>query len=382
MTALFVVFILIAFGIYKGIGREQSEIITVGIVSDESDFVMGALIDMVKDIPSLSSFCRMEQMSNEEAMEGIASGDIGIAIVVPGDFYETASAMQEAHIEIYAPAKETVAGNKLLAIIEGVEQLMVNTEGSLYAMYDGMAMYSFPVGTAEMEYTLFMDEISRFMGRDEIFEDVWVSPFGNYTYVQFYVVSILITVISISSVSYFKMYSSENRQIERMIGANTYGKVLLSISKIVAITLPTGIFVTAISFLARAVAGRMGMTVEYTHNTFVAIWLVVLSISILINMIVAVAGADVHTRTLYWLIIGIMLAVTGVIVPAVYLPEVFSKISHLIPVYEWQEILLRGIWDYGKRVSLTRNIKPIAITDVIFLVIGVFAYCRRLNGHD
>jgi len=383
IVALFAVSALLIFAGYNSSRNTDDKLITVAIVYNKDDFVIDSVLKMAMKEDSIKSFCNFEKMNYEEAMSKFSDKKADIVMIVPDDFYELAASLQETSITIIVPSDPTPTQKKLIAIIDGIESMMITTEGALYAMYDGMGVYSFPVTTSQMEAQIFEDVINQFLNRAELFEYKTVSLYGDFTFVQFFIVSAVMLIILVCSVTYFDMYGEGVVQLERIAANSILKKIEISIIKIVSMMLPIGILLSIMVFaFGKLFGGGRQAIFNASAGAYLSVWIFAFSASVFIHLIISIFGNTTHTKTLYILLVIVLLVISGVIVPSAYLPRFIFKVSDYIPVGMWQKILMNGLWNSARRNMAVRYMKMPLITDVILGIVSIYIYIRRLNLHD
>ena len=78
----------------------------------------------------------------------------------------------------------------------------------------------------------------------------------------------------------------------------------------------------------------------------ICLWLGALSLALWVNLVGTVLSSDnAHFRAVYILSSLIMMTASGVMVPAVYLPDMLRKISGVIPTGALHGMLMSGFWE-------------------------------------
>lgn len=382
IVALFVVVFLVALGILTGAekyGEQRNALMKVSVVSGDSQIGTDYLISMVSGIQGVSSICEIEASDLGSAMDGLEKGIVDVVIKIPTDFYANAMNMEETSIEIITWGEPTKLQKMLLAQLGGAQDLMSVTEGAIYSCYDGMKVAKVPYTKGQMENDIFMSAISNFMIRDRIFSINDVSAYGNYDFVQFISVSVLISLMLLSGVLLFGLYGAGERQLERIIFAGRFGLVQDSISKIFVLGITIATIQTIVYVLLNLIVSKIGLDVfTISGKAIGCLWIVSLSISVWVHFIVALCGSSTHSRALFIMLALLMLAASGVVVPSIYLPGMLRKLSTYIPTGTWHTMMLDAI--YGrKRINA---INTVLVTDVIIGIMSVWLYVRSLINHD
>ena len=158
--------------------QDDGGLIHVAVVADDSRF-SDYVFEMADDIPGVKSLCTLEKMDMDEAAEELHAGEAGMIIDIPGDFYEKASTMQEAHLKIYTDGTPSKSMYKLLGMLGSVSGLMEITDAQILSMYDTIEAYDLPVMRTAMEWEFFSGTLAKFEARTDLMDVKTVSAYGS-----------------------------------------------------------------------------------------------------------------------------------------------------------------------------------------------------------
>ena len=366
-------------------------LISVAVVSDDS-FFTDYVLNLVNDIPGVIGICDLIRMDMDEAAGQLDSGDVSMIIEIPDDFYEEASAMRDARLIIYTMGEPAKTEYKLLAMLGSVTGLMEITDAQILSMYDGINAYDLPVERSDMEWALLADTYAGFNDRTEWIDVSSVSVYGSYDVVRFYLTAALMCMIIIGSVTLFGLYGRQNIRLESAIcrGGKTF-RFSVTLSKVCAMWITLGIWGELIAQILNLVLTTNKMAsdgvirIASGARFHIAMWLMALSVALWIHFLSSVIGSDTpHFRVTYILAVLIMLIGSGVVVPAVYLPDTVRILSGYLPAGAVHRMLISGMWDTGRLrgVWSMAGFVVTVITDAVILVISMFLYERELLKHD
>lgn len=378
LAALFVVAIGICYGSYKFLTSNPSEdsenlsIINIGVVSEGDDYAIEYLLTMVEDIEGVKGLCNITSMDEYSAYSGLEEGSLRMIIYIPEDFYIKASGMEDTSVTIIMAQPPSKLEYKFLGLIGAVEDLMSTTEGAIRSCYDGMYNMNIPITKGKMEADLFLGVIDEFLGRDKLFQFEFVSLFGSFSAKQFLICSFVTIFMLLMGTFFIGLYRHEEIQLERLVYRGKLSILWGTLGHIISMTVALGTIVSAIIALLFFWVG------ENQARAYGALWLIALSVSILIHLIISVLGDNSHAAVIYVLFVFLLILVSGVVVPAVYLPGVLRNIAIYLPGGSYQQVLLDAFWS-KRRLN---GMDLLLITDVLLLLISVIMYGRRLAKHD
>ena len=365
-------------------GADKSELIRVAVVADDSRF-SDYVLEMADRIPGVSSLCELQRMDSDEAIRELTDGRVGLIIDIPDDFYEKASAMEEAHLIIYTDGKPSKPVNKLLAMLGSASGLMEMTDAQILSMYDTMEAYDLPVSRTAMEWEFFSGTLARFEDRDSFIEVNSISAFGSYDVIRFYLTSVFLCMMLLGGVTLFGMYTPEQLRLERTLDRGAASFLRGSIRRICAMCAAMGVTGEIITLLLNRVLIKYDIDVMISTRFHICLWMSALSFALWIHLTAGIVGADsAHFRVVYVTLMLILLIASGVVVPAVYLPSHIRPMTGILPTGAIHRMLLSGMWDTGHMRGI-RNINGIvvtAITDGIVFAVSVILYRRRQLIHD
>lgn len=352
---------------------------TLGVVTNDStDAIFPALIEFANNISSLKGFCRLEIFDEKEAFESLDKGNIQMVMVVPSGFMDAAEHMQETEVMLYSKGELTAFQYKVLGMFHGVEGIMLNTEGSIRAMYSGMEEYTFNCTRNEMENRIMELYIYNFLGREDYFESINVSAYGDYSAVQYYIIALLLVLISLQGVIFLKAYNRQQKRVE-MIMSRGNTKILTSAMKIVCIALPIITEMWILLLTAGVIIDRFDIVGAYIEpQAFALTILIGFSIAAMVNTVATLFDKHAQRVTVYMLLIVLLSLLSGTLCSIYYLPSFLRKIVEIWPINSWHQMLMGTVFgSVGKGTVTCAIIEMLAI-----MLVGLVIYTKSLASHD
>ena len=383
MAVLFGAVFTVAY-MYIRSSQDDGGFIRVAVVADDS-FFSDYVFEMADDIPGVKSLCTLVKMDMDEAADELHAGEVSMIIDIPDDFYEKASTMQEAHLKIYTDGTPSKSVYKLLGMLGSVSGLMEITDAQILSMYDTIEAYDLPVTRTAMEWEFFSGTLAKFESRTDFMDVKTVSAYGSYDLLKFYLTSAFLCMMLLGGVTLFGMYTKEQMRLERTLDRGRASYLRGSLSKVCAMWISMGVIGELFLQLLNRILINVDTNIQFSARFHICLWTTALSAALWIHLIAGLIGADsAHFRVVYVTLMLILLIASGVVVPAVYLPDGFSDIAGMIPTGTLHRMLLSGMWDTG-HIRGIRNITGLVITlitDGIVFALSLILYRRRQYIHD
>ena len=350
--------------------------VKLGVVSmDESDN-MDMMFGYVKSIPVMRVICDLEFMGRSEAMKAFEEGDLDMVIMIPNNFLQDAIHMQKTTISVYVPKEDSFANARILSILEGVESVMLTTESSILSMYEGMEYYSYDMTVREMEQSLTDVYVSRFLNRTSLFEEKYLSAYGDLSPVSYYGISLVILLTACFASCFFKLYDPETRRLEIHIDNSGKNHFAFSISKIAVIAVPILVWLFAVLSLLYFVSEAFDLT-YFSVN--VATYLFCIPIALVIagtvQLFASAFGTGTREKIMYVLFIILLWLIGGVLGSSYYLPVAMQRLTVVNPASIYVKAMLSGMFGDDAYYAIPQSLTAL----VIICTAGVYYYSYRLS---
>ncbi len=115
--------------------KEEKQIVQVGIVGDLSDSYLGMGINVIKNMDGVKSMVEIDSMTQEEAMEQFAAGEISAVLLVPDGFVDSILTGENKQIT-YITSEEAAGLGGLLVneVVSAISGMVTTTQSCVYAM--------------------------------------------------------------------------------------------------------------------------------------------------------------------------------------------------------------------------------------------------------
>ena len=385
MAVLFVAVMGMVMGLMKGVafpgvnGTDKNSLVKGAIVTNDDRFyeLVQALIT---DIPASDGILSFRRMNEEDAMDSLMDGELGLVIVVPDEFYDKAQAMEQTELLVYLQEENTGAEEKLLAMLAGAQMLVKITDTQIMSMYEGIDKYGLEIDRHMMEEKIFRDAVNGYADRGELFKVESVSAYGRYDPVMFYTTTFVMICVMAGSISLMGLYGGEAVYMQKIYDRSGGAFIAQVVIRTAAIWITLGTAIEIICVLLKLYLIKYDYLIAMDLRLHVCIWISALSYALWINLVGTILVSDnTHFRVVYILSGLLLMMISGVIVPAVYLPDTLRTLSTVNPVSALHGMLMSGMWESG-RIRGVWDVQGLAvslITDVVLFAVSVYICGRR-----
>ncbi len=385
MAVLFVAVMEIVMGLMKGVafpgvnGTDKNSLVKGAIVTDDDRFyeLVQALITDIAGAEEILSF---DRMAKEEALDSLRDGELGLVIVVPDEFYDRAQAMEQTELSVYLPGVPSGAEEKLLAMLAGAQMLVKITDTQIMSMCEGIDEYGLKIDRHKVEEHIFLDAVGRYSDRSELFRVESVSAYGKYDPVMFYTTTLVMICVIAGSVSLMGLYDGEAVYIQKIYDRGRGAFIADAAIRTAAIWITLGTAIEIICVLLKLYLIKCDYLIALDLRLHICVWVSAMSYALWINLVGTILTSDnTHFRVVYILSGLLLMTASGVIVPAVYLPDILRKLAMANPVSALHGMLMSGMWE-SRRIRGVWDVQGLAVslvTDVILFAVSVYICGRR-----
>lgn len=347
--------------------------IEIGVVSMDRSDKMEKMTTYLESMPVLKALCRLRTMDETEALDKLRDGELQMVVCIPEDFLENAVHMMPSTLSIRIPQDMSAANRRILSVLEGVERIMLTTESAIMSMYDGLK-YS-DISTGEMERDLTGVYVDRFLGRGDYFEEEYLSPYGGYTPLQYYGVSVALLLTMLFTVCYFSLYDPETVRLEKLLCPGRGKLIPASLIKMICMSIPVVLWIWIMLLGTHFIFWLMNFRGFYVNGTALAAGLLVgISMSATVQLFVSCFGNGTGQQICFVLFVLLLWLCGGILGSAYYLPGFMRGMTGFDPAVIWVTGMLGSLFTGG-------NVSYAAIITVTVMCIacGSLCYAARLK---
>lgn len=360
--------------------KGQKQVVQVGIVGDLSDTYLGIGINVIKNMEDIKSMANIESMTEEEAKEKFASGEISAYLLVPEGFVDSIMSGENKQLT-YVTTKSAQGIGAILIneLVDSISRMVTLTQNSIYAMQSYMLDYGKRDQLRDATLEMNVAYIEVVMNRMGVFElqELGVSNAISLTGHLFTgILLLLILLWGINSVSLMVREEHSLLRILHTKGLKAHKQVPAEVAAYALLQCVTLICVFMCIIMVKS---RMGFYIRewdelnFSEQTVFILQLipVVLLISTLQAFLYELV-TNVVTGVLLQFIMAVSMAYTaGCIYPLSFFPEVLQIIGAYSPVGVALRYMQKGI-------TLQNNFKEfIIILCYILLFVGLQIWRRN-----
>ncbi len=350
--------------------------IEIGVVSMDTSNEMETITTYLESMPVLKALCRLQLLEKEEAMRRLKEGDLQMVIQIPEHFLKDAVYMKETTLEVCVPSDMTPEIQRVLSLLQGIERIMLTTESAIMSMYEGMRIDTYEMSVGEMEGSLTNLYVDRFFNRSGYYREEYLSPYGEYTPLQYYGVSLVLLLTTLFSVFFFGLYDLETVRLEKLLGPANSGMLRISLVKILCMGLPVVLWIWMVLGAVNVLFDALALPGFYITGASVPAGLLIgIAIAGCVQLFVSIFGNGIRQQIAFVLLILLLWLCGGILGSAYYLPHFMRAVSNFDPAVIWVMGMLSSLFSETDAVSFA----PLVITTLLSTALGVFCYMKHMQ---
>ena len=377
LECLIFAILILAFGCYAAntiYGKTALNSIQIGIVSEEENSVTQMLAGFVESMDSFQERCNFQIMEEDKAKEALQNGEIYAAVFLPEGTLE--GILNGTNI----PARVVLgnAGSSMETMIfeevaKAGGRLLSTAQAGIYAADDFCLKLGQKDKIRETEDFLNQAYLDYALNRTAVFKLKEVNATGALGATTYYGASLLLVFLSLFCVILGKdgqitPSSLSDLLVSRGIGYFTqYGVEMTAFSVVFAIF--GCIIGTPVLAACMKLEGMGGID----FSCIAVFFLVLLLIGIFIRMLLEMTGSSAGGIGVCFIVLLLLMLVSGLLLPSAFLPLWMEKISVLSPY----SICLKTLFAVMEKEDLTKLLLLLGGLTVVFFLIGALAFRSR-----
>lgn len=332
----------------------NNSFIKVGIVTDEDNAEIKALMRYISHESSIENLASFEYLEHDEAFNKLESNAINIVIDIPKDYYNNIDSGINTPLDIYINDDTDIITMAFVRILYSAQTYIQNSEATVYSILDTYHSGDYilkknNIRIGDYVALIYADII---IHRFNIFDNKVISSFGELTSIQYFYIA-FIFILTIYIVSFFNdLYSSDNQQFEKIIKVYGINISIQSISKQVVI----GTFVIPVIIVFHIIVGslinKFFGDISFGIMFYISFIVINLSIISLYNMLSYILSKTKYKELIIFTLIILMLILSGCIIPNSYFPEILNIVSKIFPFEYARNVVFSGINNSINVISL------------------------------
>lgn len=347
----------------------DNSFIKVGIVTDEDNSEIKSLMRYISHESSIEEIASFEYLDHDEAFSELSASNLNIVIDIPKNYYQNIDTGINTPLDIYVNDNSDIITMAFVRILYSAETYIRNSEATVYSVLDAYHSGDYIIKNninrlGDYVALIYADII---IHRLNIYENRIINSYGEISPIQhFYLVYIFLITIFVVNL-FNDLYSKDNHQFERLIKVYGINGYIQSLSKQIVISS----FVIPIVFVFHLITvGIFNKYFGYIHFGilfYISVIVFILSVIALYNMLSYALTNTKFKELIIFILIFIMLILSGCIIPDGFLPGVINIGAKILPFEYTRNIIISGINDSINSMSLTICLFYIIIENIVVI---------------
>lgn len=332
----------------------DNSFIKVGIVTDEDNSEIKALMRYISHEGSIEKIASFEYLSREEAFDELNSSNLNIVIDIPKDYYNNIDTGINTPLDIYVNNNTDVFTMAFVRILYSAETYIRNSEATVYSVLDTYHSGDYILKSninrlGDYVALIYADII---IHRLNIYDNRIINSFGEISPIQhFYLVFIFLITIFVVNL-FNDLYSKDNYQFERLIKVYGINGYIQSLTKQIAICSFTIPIIFVFHLIAAGIINKNFSSIHFGIKFYISAIVFILSVVALYNMLSFILINTKYKELMIFIIFFIMLLLSGCIIPSGFLPDIINVLSKILPFEYTRNAIISGIKDSFNSISL------------------------------
>lgn len=315
---------------------EKNALLKVGITGDLENTYLQLGILAVKEFDSSNTYVEFISMEEEDAREGLKSGELAGYLLVPDTFMD--AVLHGGKIELTYVSKNSPVGiGPLLTneIVQVASDLIGETLTGVIAVQDVAREYGLTDDMSELVENINIRYVSYVLDRDELYEVEYIGIHDGLSFAGYYVCGILFLLILLMGITCAPMMVRENSSLVRLSRARGIGIYRQIGSEFIGFALSPmivmGALLLALSILSQIVALPIP---ELENVSASVVWGIIPVIAMLLamQMLLYECSSGIIAGVILQFVTAIGLAyISGCFYPPYFFPEGVQMVAKWLP---------------------------------------------------
>lgn len=322
--------------------------VEVAVVIPDDEAKTKLAVQYVSNMDSVKSICDFSYMDKENAKRALRDGTVKAVIEFPEHFFEDVYVGKNTPPYIYFSDTDQTAVLLFRELLNSGVELLQTSEAGVYASLAISKEYPTKIARGELGDYVAALYAKQILKRNRIFEKEILSPLGVYKLEQFYFVTGMLCILLMSGLKFGYLYKKQNCVIVRQLRIYGVGLWQVSIVRMLVMAVMLWILAVFIYLTVGILSKILALDFIYLEITALArLFLLSLSLAAYFHVVYSVSE-DTMSGTLLVLICNLVLIiVSGVLVPAVYLPQLVQRLGEYVPLTFWHQYCCEAVFLEG-----------------------------------
>lgn len=321
--------------------KSENRIVNVGIVGDIDDTYLGIGIEVIKNMDGIRNLADIQTMTEEEAKQAFASGDISAYLLVPEGFIDSVVYGENKQLTyVTNEAAQDIGGLLINELVGSISQMITMTQTSVQSMQSYMLEHDMRDGLWEATEGINIAYIEVVLNRMDMFEleELGISNSISFTGHLFTGILLLLMLLwGINSVSLLVRSENSLLKILHTRGLNSRKQVLSEVGAYLVLQCASLLCVFVCVIIIKAAFGlsiREWDVLEAGEKLLFVVKLVpVVMLTATMQALLYELVTNVVTGVLLQFVVAVSMAyVSGCIYPLSFFPEVLQVLGAYSPM--------------------------------------------------
>lgn len=321
--------------------KSENRIVNVGIVGDIDDTYLGIGIEVIKNMDGIRNLADIQTMTEEEAKQAFASGDISAYLLVPEGFIDSVVYGENKQLTyVTNEAAQDIGGLLINELVGSISQMITMTQTSVQSMQSYMLEHDMRDGLWEATEGINIAYIEVVLNRMDMFEleELGISNSISFTGHLFTGILVLLMLLwGINSVSLLVRSENSLLKILHTRGLNSRKQVLSEVGAYLVLQCASLLCVFICVIIIKAAFGlsiREWDVLEAGEKLLFVVKLVpVVMLTATMQALLYELVTNVVTGVLLQFVVAVSMAyVSGCIYPLSFFPEALQVLGAYSPI--------------------------------------------------
>ena len=321
--------------------KSENRIVNVGIVGDIDDTYLGIGIEVIKNMDGIRNLVDIQTMTEEEAKQAFASGDISAYLLVPEGFIDSVVYGENKQLTyVTNEAAQDIGGLLINELVGSISQMITMTQTSVQSMQSYMLEHDMRDGLWEATEGINIAYIEVVLNRMDMFEleELGISNSISFTGHLFTGILVLLMLLwGINSVSLLVRSENSLLKILHTRGLNSRKQVLSEVGAYLVLQCASLLCVFICVIIIKAAFGlsiREWDVLEAGEKLLFVVKLVpVVMLTATMQALLYELVTNVVTGVLLQFVVAVSMAyVSGCIYPLSFFPEALQVLGAYSPI--------------------------------------------------
>ncbi len=331
--------------------KEEHQIVKVGVVGDVSDTYLGVGINVLKNLDTIKGMINVESMTEPEARELLAAGEIYAYVVIPDGFINSLVVGENRTITYVTTARAQGLGGALMSeLIAEISDMVTLSQNSVYAMQEYLVENGMEEVLWEATDDFNVDILDAFLSRTDIYEIRQTGIANSLSLTGYFFCSVILIFLLLGGINSVSLFAREDASLFKILHMKKYGAAGQVLSELLAYVILMFFSICCVLAAAVFLKDTFGINVPEWDalgagrvRFIVKLLPVVLMLSAFQAFLYEIVPGVVN-GVLAQFISAVSLAyISGCIYPITFFPEIVQKAAYYLPTGVGLRYLQKGL---------------------------------------